>query len=64
MILRIEKQYEMFTSEFHNVDVSLDQVFDAFKGMLVASGWMPITIDQHIIELANELKEDVNTGPY
>jgi hypothetical protein len=64
MILRIEKQYEMFTSEFHNVDVSLDQLFDAFKGMLVASGWMPITIDQHIIELANELKEDVNTGPY
>jgi hypothetical protein len=64
MILRIEKQYEMFTSEFHNVDVSLDQLFDAFKGMLVASGWMPMTIDQHIIELANELKEDVNTGPY
>jgi hypothetical protein len=64
MILRIEKQYEMFTSEFHNVDVSLDQLFDAFKGMLVASGWMPITIDQHIIELANELKEDVNAGPY
>jgi len=64
MILRIEKQYEMFTSEFHNIDVSLDQLFDAFKGMLVASGWMPITIDQHIIELANELKEDVNSGPY
>ena len=64
MIIRIEKQYEMFTSEFHNIDVSLDQIFDAFKGMLVASGWMPITIDQHIIELANELKEDVNTGPY
>jgi hypothetical protein len=60
MILRIEKQYEMFTSEFHNIDVSLDQLFDAFKGMLVASGWMPITIDQHIIELANELKEDPN----
>lgn len=60
MIIRIEKQYEMFTSEFHNVDVSLDQIFDAFKGMLVASGWMPITIDQHIIELANELKEDPN----
>jgi hypothetical protein len=64
MILKIEKQHEMFTSEFHNIDVSLDQLFDAFKGMLVASGWMPITIDQHIIELANELKEDVNTGPY
>jgi hypothetical protein len=64
MIIRIEKQYEMFTTEFHNIDVDLNQIFDAFKGMLIASGWMPITIDQHIIELANELKEDVNTGPY
>jgi hypothetical protein len=64
MILRIEKQYEIFTTEFLNSDVDLEQFFDAFKGMLVANGWMPITIDQHIIELANELKEDVNTKPY
>lgn len=60
MKFKIEKKYETFTTEFHNVDVSLDQIFDAFKGMLIASGWMPITIDQHIIELANELKEDPN----
>jgi hypothetical protein len=28
--------------------------------MLIASGWMPITIDQHILELASELKEEPN----
>jgi hypothetical protein len=64
MKLKIEKQHEIFTTEFINFDVDLDQLFDAFKGMLIASGWHPMTIDQHIIELANELKEDANTGPY
>jgi hypothetical protein len=61
MIIRIEKQYEMFTTEFHNIDVDINKIFDAFKGMLIASGWQPITIDQHIIELANELKDEPNT---
>jgi hypothetical protein len=60
MIIRIEKQWETFTTEFSNVDVDLIQIFDAFKGMLIASGWQPITIDQHIIEMANELKEEPN----
>lgn len=60
MIIRIEKQWETFTTEFSNVDVDLTQIFDAFKGMLIASGWQPITIDQHVIEMAGELKEDPN----
>jgi|LauGreDrversion4_2_1035121.scaffolds.fasta_scaffold426007_1 hypothetical protein len=60
MIIRIEKQYEMFTTEFHNIDVDLTQIFDAFKGMLIASGWQPVTIDQYIIELAAELTDDPN----
>ena len=54
------KQWETFTTEVSNVDVDLIQIFDAFKGMLIASGWQPITIDQHIIEMANELKEEPN----
>lgn len=58
--LSIQREWTTLTAEFTNVDVSLDQYFDAFKGMLIASGWMPITIDQYIIELANELKEDIN----
>lgn len=60
MIIRIEKQWETFTTEFSNIDVDLTQIFDAFKGMLIASGWQPITIDQHIKELAAELTEDPN----
>lgn len=60
MIIRIEKQWETFTTEFSNVDVDLTQIFDAFKGMLITSGWQPITIDQHIIEMAAELTEDHN----
>ena len=63
MILRIEKQWETFTTEFSNVDVDLEQIFDAFKGMLIASGWHSMTIDQHIIEMASVLKEDLNSGP-
>jgi hypothetical protein len=57
MIIKIEQQHQTFTTEFHNIDPDLDQIFEAFKGMLIASGWQPITIDQHIIGLASELKE-------
>lgn len=64
MIIRIERQHDQITTEFHNVDVDLEQIFDAFKGMLVATGWHPMTIDQHIIEMASVLKEDLNSGPY
>jgi hypothetical protein len=60
MTLRVENQYETFTTEFHNIDTDLDQIYTAFKGMLIASGWQPITIDQYIIELAAELDEDPN----
>ena len=60
MILRVEKQYETFTTEFHNIDPDLDQIYTAIKGMLIASGWHSVTIDQYIIELADELTEDTN----
>ena len=46
--LSIQREWTILTAEFTNVDVSLEQYFDAFKGMLIASGWMPITIDQYI----------------
>lgn len=60
MILRVEKPYETFTTEFHNIDPDLDQIYTAIKGMLIASGWQQITIDQYIIELAAELTKDHN----
>ena len=57
MKLTIETQFETKTIEFKNSDVSLEQLFDAFKGLLVASGWSEQTINEFIIELAEELKE-------
>lgn len=57
MKLTIETKFETKTIEFKNSDVSLDQLFDAFKGLLVASTWSEQTINEFIIELAEELKE-------
>ena len=57
MKLTIETKFETKTIEFKNSDVSLEQLFDAFKGLLVASGWSEQTINGFIIELAEELKE-------
>ena len=60
MKLITEREFETHITEFKNVDVSLEQLFDAFKGHLIAMTWHPMTIDQHIIELADELREDPN----
>lgn len=56
MKLIIETKFETKTIEFKNSDVSLEQLFDAFKGLLVASTWSEQTINEFIIELAEELK--------
>ena len=60
MKLITEKEFETHITEFKNVDVSLEQLFDAFKGHLIAMTWHPMTIDQYIIELADELKQNNN----
>ena len=57
MKLTIETKFETKTIEFKNSDVSLEQLFEAFKGLLVASTWSEQTINDFIIELAEELKE-------
>ena len=57
MKLIIETKFETKTIEFKNSDVSLEQLFDAFKGLLVASTWSEQTINEFIIELAEELKQ-------
>lgn len=60
MKLTTETKDQLYITEFKNSDVSLEQLFDAFKSHLVALTWHPMTIDQHIIEWADELKEDPN----
>jgi hypothetical protein len=62
MKLITEKEFETHITEFKNVDVSLEQLFDAFKGHLIAMTWHPMTIDRYIIEMADSLREDPNTN--
>ncbi len=57
MKLIIEREFETHITEFKNIDVSLEQLFDAFKGHLVAMTWNQATIDEFIIEMAEQLKE-------
>jgi hypothetical protein len=58
MKITIEQDFVKITYEFKNIDVSLDQVYDALKGALVSLGWSEITINNFIIELAEELTKD------
>jgi hypothetical protein len=58
MKITIEQDFVKITYEFKNIDTSLDQVFDALKGAFVSLGWSEITINNFIIELAEELTKD------
>ena len=60
MKITTETKEQLYITEFKNSDVSLEQLFDAFKSHLVALTWHNSTIEQYIIELANELKENNN----
>jgi hypothetical protein len=56
MKITIEQDFVKITYEFKNIDTSLEQVYDSLKGALVSLGWSEITINNFIIELAEELK--------
>jgi hypothetical protein len=58
MKITIEQDFVKITYEFKNIDVSLEQVYDSLKGALVSLGWSQITINNFIIELAEELTKD------
>lgn len=58
MKITLESKYSKITTEFSNSDVNLDQIFDSFKGMLVALGWTEQSINNFIIEIAEDLTED------
>jgi len=48
MKIIIEKKYETYTTEFTNVDVSMDQITKALIGMLLSHGWDIETIKEYI----------------
>lgn len=54
--LILETEWQTYSSEFKNMDTSLEQVFESLRGMLVSYGWSQKTIDEYIIEWSEELK--------
>ena len=57
MKLELTTYGKKISFETEHDDVLIDDYFDAFKGLLVASGWSEQTINGFIIELAEELKQ-------
>jgi len=57
--LTLDKELETYTTEFKNMDVSLDQMFESFIGMLIASGLSQGHIDNYMLQKAEELKEEI-----
>jgi hypothetical protein len=48
MIIRIETQWTTYTTEFNNKDVSIEQITEAIRGMLLSSGFSIETINEYI----------------
>lgn len=60
MKITTETKEQLYITEFKNSDVSLEDLFNAFKSHLIALTWHNSTIEQYIIEWSNELKENNN----
>ena len=48
MIIRIETQWTTYTTEFSNGDVSMEQITEALRGMLLSHGFHIDTINEYI----------------
>lgn len=57
MKLQLTNYKKTITFETEYEDVNLEEYFDAFKGLLITASWSEETINQFIIELAEELKD-------
>ena len=58
MYIKIHNFDDTVTWESPHHDTNLETLFDKFKGLLVAIGFSEEIIDQHIIEIANELQSE------
>ena len=56
MIIKTIISFETFTTEFEISDVSLVQLFTAFKSHLIALSWSEQQINEFILELAEDIK--------
>ena len=57
MKLQLESYKRKYIVETEHEDVSMNDYFDIFVGLLIQSGWQQQTIDDAIIELADSLIE-------
>jgi hypothetical protein len=48
MIIRIETTWTTTTTEFVNSDISMEQIVEAMRGMLVAHTWHIETINKYL----------------
>ena len=48
MIIRIETQQTTSTTEFINKDVSMEEIVEALRGMLLSNGWGIETINRYL----------------
>ena len=48
MKITIETKFETYTTEFTNVDVSMEQIVKALTGMLLSDGWYIDTIKEYL----------------
>ena len=58
MKLQLTTYGKTFTVETDYDDVSLEEYFEIFKGLLVQATFYENNINEFIIELANELKNE------
>lgn len=55
--LKLESEWAESVVEFKNIDISLEQYFNALKGMLIQQTWTENQINEYILELARELND-------
>ena len=48
MIIRIETEWTTTTTEFVNSDISMEQIVEAIRGMLVTHTWEIETINEYL----------------
>jgi hypothetical protein len=58
MKLQLESYKRKYIVETEHEDVSMNDYFDIFVGLLIQSGWQQQTINDAIIELAESIKEN------
>lgn len=48
MKITIEDKFEIYSTQFTNIDVSMNQVIEALKGMLLSYGFHIDTINEYL----------------